>query len=126
MKWLLVFYFLELGIITDGGYIAYEEEIISVTQDNNIYVNMQMTMELFNLLYITGGVYTDTYANNIFSYFPFHSSYLFETGVEYGKIKIGFQHICSHQTVPRMWILLPDNYYDLSRNSFFIRVSNNE
>lgn len=101
MSWLALFFALELGIAPNIGVLQYQPEAAIASEWEVGYTQLETELELFNLLFIGGGVRTYiTPGSSGRTFTPNTTVYDFCTGLRRSPIEIGWRHRCFHPTVP--------------------------
>jgi len=100
MNWLLFIFALEAGIIPTDIFVIYQvshEEI----HDQSIYIQFEAEIELFKILFVGGSIRTYAWKEieNI-SFWPWRDGYLFNAGLRYKILELGFRHYCTHPIIP--------------------------
>lgn len=126
MNWLALFFIIELGLNPlKGAVTSYEHVTESYVTEMGIYVNLETEVQLFDFLFIGGMVKTDMFlSNDSLSFRPEISSYLFNAGIRFEGLEIGYRHLCVHPTMPYRIYFNPIQTYDAGYDEFYIRISN--
>lgn len=105
MDWLALLFVLELSHIPMGATTVNTPDAFMVqTYDNYSYGLVEGGLEFFDVFYFKAGIKTAMLkSTDKKTFYPFESTYLFEGGIVYKFIKLGYRHICLHPTVPNQY-----------------------
>ena len=125
MSLLLFSFILEIGFspmyyAEIYGPISHER----IADENSMYTQLEIELGIAGFIFARGGVKTDVLKiANEQAFSPYESTYLFEGGVQYEGVEIGYRHLCIHPTMPYRWNYAPsttiDGYYD----EYYIKFS---
>lgn len=132
MNWLLFMFMFEIGFLPQGDLVMYESEtldrIYPVTM--NYYTDLEAEIQLFNLLFVGGGVKTVMFGHKSdtlfgYSFFPYGAQYRVNAGLRFRGVEVGFRHYCIHPVMP--WVGLVKDYEPVWEGWYeeaYIRISN--
>jgi hypothetical protein len=122
-----VIYLLEVGFMPTNVYYADLEQMAWAYQEDIIYTELEIGLEILGFAYVGGSVRTDTLSSGkssigIPSFAPYHAEYWFFANVFYGPFEIGFRHLCVHPVVTETveWNLRG------GRDELYFRITNKE
>lgn len=126
MNWITLFFIIELGLNPlKGVVVEYENVTDKYYTEMSAYVLMDAEIRIFDNFFMGGIIKTDILLNKKqFTFRPEISSYLFNAGVRFEKIEIGYRHLCVHPTMPYRIYFNPIQTYDAGYDEFYIRISN--
>ena len=105
MNWIAFLFALELGVLPNGyiGNYINPPLMPGFELNGQGYVDLEGGVELFNFLYIGGGVktYVDKY-NTGKDFMPANIEYDFQVAATFGVLSVGYRHYCFHPTIP--WV----------------------
>ena len=88
MNWLIFIFAIEAGFLPRVD--------LGIVGEPVFYVQMESRVYIAEIFYIGGSMKTFIFPTDHYTFDPFSSLYLFETGFEKGMVKIGFRHYCQH------------------------------
>ena len=104
MTWLALLFAVELGVTPYGGWAFYDEPdgYVFMTQDRpQLYTSLEADVRLFNgHLSWRSNVTTWVRHYNGLSYAPLWSTFDTDVGVEFGAVRVGWYHMCTHPLQP--------------------------
>ena len=89
MSWLLFIFALEMGILP-------RIDDLTIIDSQQFYIEFDSRIYINEIFFIGGMVKTFITPTDHYTFEPFSSLYLFETGFEFNKLQFGFRHICQH------------------------------
>jgi hypothetical protein len=127
MDLLTVIYLLEIGFMPTSVYYADMEQMVWAYQEDVIYTELELGVEILGFAYIGGSVRTDTVSAGkssigIPSFAPYHAEYWFFAALYYGQFEIGFRHLCVHPVVTET----VDWHLRGGRDELYFRITNKE
>ena len=125
MDWVTLFFAIELGFAPMYGSLNVTLDDIDTDLTEKIgYVLFETEVILWDHLFIGGATktYVQSTKNDIFDYFPFESDYLFNTGLKFDNLEIGWKHFCLHPTRPYEIYYQPQQSADAWYDEFYIRI----
>ncbi|MHA1302130.1 MAG: hypothetical protein ACTSPI_00310 [Candidatus Heimdallarchaeaceae archaeon] len=103
MNWLIFAFALELGIIPIDEFVMYNPSI-EIVFDQSLYVEIEGEALLFDLLFIGGSIRTYIWKNKEgISFWPWRDGFLFNAGIKYKYVELGFKHYCTHPIIPYIY-----------------------
>ena len=100
MSWLLFIFALEIGIIPSGTFMMYEMPA-EIVHDQSAYIQMEAELLFFDLLFVGGSIRTYVWKDEEgISFWPWRDGYLFNAGIRYKFVELGFRHYCTHPVIP--------------------------
>jgi hypothetical protein len=99
MTWIALIFALELGFLPNGDLIMYEQ-LDLVPVQYSVYTDLQAEIEIFDLFFIGGGVWTGAWYHGGYTFWPHRSIYSFHVGLRWKGIEAGWRHNCFHAQTP--------------------------
>jgi len=125
MNWLVLLFALELGYAPIYGSLNVLPESAEHNVTENIgYILFEAEVIAWNTLFIGGATktYIQSKQDTITRYRPFESDYLFNAGLRFSQLEIGYRHLCLHPTRPYEIIYQPQQSTDAWYDEFYIRI----
>jgi len=125
MNWLILLFALEMGYAPIYSSLNVLPESINHSITENIgYVIFEAEVVVWDTLFVGGA--TKTYVqgkdNDVTNYYPFESDYLFNAGLRFGQIELGYRHLCLHPSRPYEIYYESQQSTDAGYNEFYIRM----
>jgi len=124
MNWIALLFAIELGFAPYYGSLNVipGEPSFDITEDIG-YVNFEAEVIAWDTIFIGGA--TKTYiqrTSDLTNYHPFESDYLFNAGLRFDPIEIGYRHLCLHPTRPYEIYYQPQKSTDAAYDEFYLRI----
>lgn len=96
----------------------------SQTFDNDIgYVKFEFESVLLKYIYFGGGVKTYIQGTeSAVNFAPFQLDSMFNGGLQYKGIKLGWRHFCGHAVRPSGWRFPEQGFADTFYDEFYVRL----
>lgn len=126
MNWITLFFIIELGLNPlKGAVVEYENVTERYYTEMSAYVLMDAEVRIFDNFFIGGAIKTDiVMSKERLGFRPEISSYLFNAGIKFEGLEIGYRHLCVHPTMPYYINFNPIQTFDAGYDEFYIRISN--
>jgi len=123
MNWLILLFAIELGWAPnyESYNIALPDAELNVTQ-NIGYVLFEAEVVAWDTFFIGGATKTYVQPITLNAYHPFESDYLFNAGLRFGELEIGYRHFCLHPNRPHNLIYNTKGDTDAGYEEFYIRI----
>ena len=125
MNWIVLFFALELGFAPNYGSLnitpSYEEFVLT---ENIGYVLFEAEVVIEEIFFIGGA--TKTYiqgTDEVMNFFPFENNYMFNIGIRYSSLELGYRHLCLHPSRPYEIYYQPQSSMDAYYDELYIRIS---
>lgn len=125
MNWLILLFALELGYAPNYQSLNVVPETINYNLTENVgYVLFEAEVVAWDILFAGGATktYIQTKKDNVTNYYPFESDYLFNAGLRFGLLEIGYRHLCLHPTRPYEIYYNTQTSTDAFYDEFYIRM----
>jgi len=100
MDWIVFLFALELGIVPTSGFVMYDTPSETVFEQAG-YVQLETRIELFKYLFLGGSIRTYVWKDREgVSFWPWRDGYMFNAGLRYKQMELGFRHYCTHPVIP--------------------------
>ena len=125
MTWLVLLFALEMGLAPHYGSLNVIPESVELDVTENIgYSLFEAEVVAWDTIFISGGV--KTYFQSKYStqtnYIPVESDYIFNTGLRFGQIELGWRHLCLHPVRPNETVYNTQTSTNASYDEFYIRM----
>lgn len=124
MNWLAILFALELGIspqyqsLNVNGELQQFDKVLDVG-----YVQMDIELTMFNFIFIGGKMKTGIQGtDNVTDYVPFELSSLFNTGIRFQGVELGWRHLCVHPIRPFDVMYNTNSSFDGGYNEYYLRM----
>ena len=115
-------FFVELGYMPQSQVYTYTEQQEIIDSSKQLYTELGIRMYLWDTFYVGGAVKTHMWIAGFGNFFPHKTDYLFEFGVIWGVLEIGFRHWCKHPVVPYLHQMGNFDTVDEVHETIFIRM----
>lgn len=114
---------LEFGFI-DGGIFNYSSQNKAWKDIGALYTSLDVTAKS-GVFYIGGGMDSYFTPKTIINYMPFQMTFIFNAGLDFGNVKLGYEHVCEHPMQPYVTIMGNEikPKYEGGYNKIFIRIT---
>ena len=114
---------LEMGIV-NGILCNYTRSTPSIDDINPLYTSLEADVSI-SLFYVGGKMLCYFVPDVITNYVPFQMTFVFNAGIKFDSVKIGYEHSCFHpmQTYASIIDYEIKPKYEGGYNRFFIRFS---
>lgn len=113
---------LEMGIV-NGGFFNYTKKPIDVETFVPLYTSLEADVST-GPLYIGGKMVCYFTPMDIFNYYPFQMTFIFNAGLHFDNVQIGYEHSCFHPMQPYATIMKYEikPIFEGGFNKFFVRI----
>ena len=126
MNWIVFLFSIQLSWMPIYDTELYTDNLDQYIGNNLYYVQMETHADIFNFLYVEGGVKTSI--RNILdneTFLPLESSYNFGAGFSLGeekkKLTIGYNHLCIHSMTPYDYKINYSKEYNAGYDELFLK-----
>ena len=114
---------LETGFVS-GGIYNYSMRNIDFIDIGALYTSLSAQVS-YKALYIGGQMESYFTPVNIINYSPFQMTFLFRAGLDFGNVKLGYEHSCFHPMQPYATIIGNEikPKYEGGYNKIFVRIT---
>ena len=117
-----LFFALELGAVTENAWLMYETDPY-IMSSPSYYTELEVEVEIADMLFAGGSVKTRMWdSDGSWTFYPFNDEYIFNAGLRFDPVEVGFRHLCTHPVIPYISATAPDVInYEGSYDEFYIR-----
>ena len=120
MQWLVFIFALEAGFVPTNNWVMHETDYY-MQEQNQYYVEFAIEAELFEYAFVGGTVKTRMYDGA--KYFsPFTDEYMFNAGLRFDMLELGFRHFCTHPVIPYIQSNGADINYEGGYEEIYFRI----
>lgn len=114
---------LETGFIS-GGLFNYQAQNESWRDVGALYTTLEASVHYENL-YVGGAMDCYFTPTSLTNYSPFQMTYVFNAGMDFDNVKIGYEHSCFHPMQPYATVMGNEikPKYEGGYNKFFVRIT---
>jgi len=100
MNWLFFIFALEAGFFPNASFVMYEMPVEEVF-DLGMYVQIEAEVLFFDLFFVGGSIRTYVWKKEEgISFWPWRDGFMFNAGLRYKILELGFRHYCTHPVIP--------------------------
>jgi hypothetical protein len=122
MNWLALVFALEIGILPNNGWIMYDpfEELLPAPE---FYQQLETRAVLWDHLFIGGQIRIyDWLTKGELNFWPSHASFLWEGGLSFGMLELGWRHFCTHPILPYLEYIPRGNRIEGGYDEVYLRL----
>ena len=121
MNWLVLSYFLSLGTLSyNGNFLSPQGQIEIVIPPKTFQTTLGVELQAFdNNVFIGGSIETWETFNGETFFNTMESLYMFNPGLRWNGIEVGYRHECDHPIVSRVDFRLNQGWLS-NRNEFYL------
>lgn len=114
---------LETGFISGGVFNYHDRTLPDWREVGALYTELDATVS-YGPAYVGGGFVCYFTPVSIVNYSPFQMTYLFNAGLDFGTVQLGYEHACFHPTNPYGTFFGSElkPLYEGATNRIFLRI----